>query len=446
MMIFSNDQQKAFPDRNLSKTALNSFWSPHHPWFIFLLFASYGPSIQIIGQLRFTEAILLLIGAFHAKNIWRSTARNELFFAGLFVFTAFCYGLFDFINQGITATTLKKIGTYGLLSLEFLIITWMIDKRSDRIFAALLGFCLSFVIVMTFKITIPNNSFHDHPWLVGLGEALTIIPLVLIAALPRHRLYFFSILLVVTFFHLYYGSRNLSLTTFALWALVAFAALFGSRQPKPFSWPKFLQLAVISGAGLALLITGFFVLLKGAAMPDPMAQKLTRQMDSEFSVVVTARPDVAAAMIGITKKPLLGYGSGLVDDEVFDNYAKFSSGGHYSIYIEVINHKPTRDSNPSHSHLFGAWLDAGFIAAISWVMVVIFCLRLLVIFSYFRSPIMPLTVFIAMSTIWDILFSPGPNRVEMSLALVFLFLVLYKFQYTSSSAEAKPARGSPKGK
>jgi len=66
MTIFSNDQQKAFPDRNLSKTTLNSFWSPHHPWFIFLLFASYGPSIQIIGHLRVTEAILLLIGAFHA--------------------------------------------------------------------------------------------------------------------------------------------------------------------------------------------------------------------------------------------------------------------------------------------------------------------------------------------------------------------------------------------
>ena len=40
-----------------------------HPLFLFLLFASYGPSINIIGQLRFTEIAILIIGSIYIRDI-----------------------------------------------------------------------------------------------------------------------------------------------------------------------------------------------------------------------------------------------------------------------------------------------------------------------------------------------------------------------------------------
>ena len=65
-----------------------------NPFFLLLFFASYGPSINIVGQLRVTEIILLLIGAFYIRDISRSVRRNEVFFAAIFVFTAMCYVFF----------------------------------------------------------------------------------------------------------------------------------------------------------------------------------------------------------------------------------------------------------------------------------------------------------------------------------------------------------------
>ena len=100
--------------------------------------------------------------------------------------------------------------------------------------------------------------------------------------------------------------------------------------------------------------------------------------------------------------------------------------------MENFKNKDKYMSTPSHSHLFGAWVDAGFLASIAWIFVVMFSLQLLMSTSFYRDALTPLTLFITLTMLWDIIFSPGPNRIETGLFLTFLFFAQYRIQFHKS--------------
>lgn len=403
-----------------------------NPIFLFGLFATYGPSVNIIGQLRVTEIILLLIGVLYIRDISRSVSRNEIFFAAMFVFTALCYVFFDLINQGITASTLKRAGSYILLGAVFLVITWLIAKDKRRMFAALLGFCLSFFIVYAFSITIPNNNFHDVPWLVGMGKAVMLITFVAMVCLPRLRYLFVVLIIALIITHITIGSRHLFLLTSAALFLFIFSEIFGSKMPQKFHFRQLGVLACLSLGIVSLVCVTYFSLTAINVMPEKVVERMERQINGRQGFIVTARPDVAAAIIGIAKKPLTGYGSGTVDRDIFHNYARFSSASIDSLFWENFRNKGKWTSSPSHSHLFGAWVDAGFLASIAWIIVVIFTSKTLIQTSFYRNPLTPLTVFASLTMLWDVIFSPGPNRIEVGLILALLFMAMYRMQITKT--------------
>ena len=420
LSIFSTKFGKSNFKNSIGQTD-ESIWIPIG---IFLLFLTYGPSVEIVGQLRITEIILILIGLFNFKKIMQSLGRNEIFIAFLLLLTALSYGFFDIFNQGITHTTIKRVGSYCILSALFLIITWMVNKNKNRMLAATVGFAFSFVIVWLFNITIPNNIFHATPWRLGLGESLTVVALCLPAINQRYKFISAVIFFIVVSIHLFTGSRNLSLLSFTLIFLFIFSQFFGDTKAHEFTWHKFTKLASGIVAGLCAVFAVFIFLVGSNVLPEDVERRLTRQFDSKYGVIISARPDVSASILGIAKRPFTGYGSGVVDDDVYQNYAKFISGDNPRHFRRLINEKPLWEASPSHSHVFGAWLDAGFIAAISWIFILIFCARYVVILSYLQHPMVPLGLFYLLSMIWDILFSPGPNRVEMSIGLTFLFFIM----------------------
>lgn len=403
-----------------------------HPLFLFLLFASYGPSINIIGQLRFTEIAILIIGSIYIRDIVNASRRNHVFFAVMFVFTGLCYVCFDLINHGITQITLKRAASYLLLGTEFVIIAWLISMNRNRILAALLGFCCSFLIVYTFGINIPNNNFHQVPWLVGMGKAVTLLPLIAMACLPRLRHFFIPLIIFLIIFHLMMGSRHLLLITIFTFLLLIVSEFFGHKTAQKFHFRQFGILVIISGCFLSLISITYISLTSLNVIPQKVLDRIERQVDAPYGLIVTARPEVAAAIIGITKKPLTGYGSSTLDNQIFYDYTTFQSAGNFSSFMENFKNKDKYMSTPSHSHLFGAWVDAGFLASIAWIFVVMFSLQLLMSTSFYRDALTPLTLFITLTMLWDVIFSPGPNRIETGLFLTFLFFAQYRIQFHKS--------------
>ena len=400
-----------------------------HPIFLFLLFASYGPSVNIIGQLRFTEIAILIIGGIYLRDILNAIRRNHVFFAVMFVFTGLCYVCFDLMNHGITQITLKRAASYVLLGIEFVIIAWLVSMNRNRILTALLGFCCSFLIVYAFGITIPNNNFHQVPWLVGMGKAVTLIFFIAMTCLPRLRYIFITLMIFLIYFHLMMGSRHLLVITLLTFLLFIVSEFIGHKTAQKFHFRQFGILVIISGCFLSLISITYISLTSLNVIPQKVLDRIERQVDAPYGLIVTARPEVAAAIIGITKKPLTGYGSSTLDNQIFYDYTTFQSAGNFSSFMENFKNKDKYMSTPSHSHLFGAWVDAGFLASIAWIFVVMFSLQLLMSASFYRDALTPLTLFITLTMLWDIIFSPGPNRIETGLFLTFLFFTRYRMQF-----------------
>ena len=66
---------------------------------------------------------------------------------------------------------------------------------------------------------------------------------------------------------------------------------------------------------------------------------------------------------------------------------------------------PRDDLIPSHSYIFGAWVEAGIAGAVFWLFVLGFTIRTLLKVSG-SEPLLALFAFVGFTQLWDILFSP----------------------------------------
>ena len=77
---------------------------------------------------------------------------------------------------------------------------------------------------------------------------------------------------------------------------------------------------------------------------------------------------------------------------------------------------------PTHSYLFGAWVEAGIVGAVFWLWVLLLPVKLLITMRQFNSSLRIFLGFVAFSLIWDILFSPlgAEGRVYAPYNIVLL--------------------------
>jgi hypothetical protein len=61
---------------------------------------------------------------------------------------------------------------------------------------------------------------------------------------------------------------------------------------------------------------------------------------------------------------------------------------------------------PSHSFLFGSWVYSGVVGVLLWLWLIILVIKTLVVLIRVPVAVMPLIAFIAISLLWNILFSP----------------------------------------
>jgi len=93
------------------------------------------------------------------------------------------------------------------------------------------------------------------------------------------------------------------------------------------------------------------------------------------------------------------------------------------------------DLIPTHSHLFGAWVESGFPGAIFWIWCFSLALRTLLRLFAENDRLSPLIMFIAVSFMWDILFSPYGGLARLSA--MFYVVTLMSFLAGSESRAAR---------
>ena len=410
--------------------------------FLFVLFAAYGPAFGFAGQLRYVEAALLVIGLFYYNKFIERVDVLEWKLSGLFLLTAAAQLISNVVNHAPVASSIARVGTYVLLAALIPIVAVLVNRDWRRMLAVVFGYGASYVVVW-YSGSAASDIIEQFSWRLGLGAAVTLIVVALFGLIPRARLGLALAMFGLSALHLYLSSRSLAAITVLVAILCLVSTFWGRARPAEFRTRSFAAVIVSLSLFAYLGPLAFGWMATAQLLPENLVTKNQLQAANSYGFLAAARPDTFTALYAISKRPLLGYGSGVFDAEVFSFYAEVNAASYRDAHLSrsVFKNIYSQDwlqGIPSHSHLFGAWADAGIFAALSWLFVLWIDLKMLARLWRWGHPLAPLFAFVGIATLWDILFSPGPVRLDIAIRLVIMATAFRYFAQHDATSRRLP--------
>jgi len=256
----------------------------------------------------------------------------------------------------------------------------------------------------------PSGFAVGDPWKFGYGFEITAF-LVLLATLPSMRstnLATAAILIFGAALNVYNGARSLGGACFLVGTYLLMRQIARARREQ--GSPTTFAGALFMCALLALSALGVLQIYQYCAgnglLGHAAQQKYEMQSSGRYGVLVGGRGDFLVALEAALDSPIVGHGSWAKDwryssqeDAIVKGLGYRTVGGANSWLI------------PAHSHIIGAWVDAGILGIVFWIWVLSLPLRVLMQLYATAEPLAPLIAFLAVILIWDVLFSPyGAER------------------------------------
>jgi len=410
---------------------------------VFGLFAFYGPSLTFLGQLRIVEVILL--GLLFAKFLVavRVPNRLEWWLLSLTIFTAIVFAGVGWWLESPQSAIILRAGSYLVMAAMLLSMMQLSHFKPNYLIAIILGYCASYVTCwFFFSQYLPNgDTYALVPWRLGLGFAATWAILCLIVVFPRLYPMVLPLMLVATVIHVVLGARSLGLATLACGILSAFAARASTDRVGPFRLSKVIFVCILALAFAWAALEVAVIAAEAGLLPEEMTTRMLRQYYSENGILLSARAPNYVAAVGIIERPILGFGPGNSDAELSTLYAQLSAennsdGLNTDAFLDTYLEEELGTVIPSHSHVLGAWIEAGIVGGLYWMFIMAIVVYVMVRSLKFKNPWVPMYLFLSMTTLLDIVFSPGPHRVDIALRIVVFLFAIRQFQIYDSYAAA----------
>lgn len=396
------------------------------PWVILAFLYPFSQLVmfELVGQLYLIDLLaapmlLLLLGLPDSAARLRRI-RPILILLGLWLAGQVAT---DLINGSAPADYLRgwaKIVFFGMQ----LVTLWLWLPRRRLYFVA---FAIGLGMAAYFGVP---EDYAGYEWKFGYDRALVYVGsgLLILAstALPRLRYLGPALFLAMSLFLLLQAARSAFGILFVAAVIVALALLFG-RAPalrQRLSGGVF-ALMLLAGTAVA---TGAMTIYGQAVEEGELGRdalvKYRDQTSGEVPLLLGGRTESLVSMQAIADSPILGHGSWARDP--------YYVGLHHAIKVQL--GLPVFDSArgkntliPSHSHLFGAWVEGGLGGGLFWLWVL--TLPLAALFHLFKrnEPLAPLIAYCAVALTWSVLFSPFGSTERVFVAFQ-LSLLLWTMQ------------------
>ena len=90
---------------------------------------------------------------------------------------------------------------------------------------------------------------------------------------------------------------------------------------------------------------------------------------------------------------------------------------------------------PAHSHLLGAWVEAGLMGAVFWAWILSLPVRVLIKPHGMMDYLTPLMAFVAFLLIWDIFFSPYGAELRFLTPYYVVVMMTHLRAYSGNVTE-----------
>lgn len=372
--------------------------------FCFVAPALQFVQIQAVGVLQATDLVLLaalpIAVIRHPERLRQKPVPTILTLGILWLISQVAT---DFVRRSAPEDYLRGWSKIVLILVSFTVL-WTIVCRSRRRFV-LYGIGAAIGGILTLYVH-PSDQMLDSPWKFGLSGPITMLVVICAALLEKRR--YLAVLLPMTILavvHAFENTRSLALVCL----LTAIYSLF-FRMSSAGKQGRLggTRLALLGGA-VAAGILGFTALYSHYAEQGifgEYAQQKLQAQSGEGGLILGGRSEILASGQAIVDSPILGHGSWARDR----TYTAILAENRAELGYKSFQSGENDDLIPAHSHIFGAWVEAGLAGAVFWLFVLAYAIRSLVKVSG-SEPLLPLFAFAGLVLVWDILFSPiSPER------------------------------------
>ena len=389
--------------------------------------------IRLVGRLFFSELILLGL----LPLLLLSKGRLLL---SRFPMTVLCLGLIWLFGQ--VATDLIRNTPFadysrGWAKIIFVLINFMtlyvlLYRNRRRLVLFGVGIVVGRALTYLFN---PSELTLSDPWKFGLGGAVALLFVLIAQSRTVYRVWFLPSIVVIipATISLYQGFRSLAGVCFLTAVYLFMQQLFGRRTAHGArASPAKVALIFLVGIGASLAFMQIYAYAASEGLLGrEAAYKYQRQAAGRFGLFLGGRAEIYVSSQAIMDSPVIGHGSWAKDPYYVSMLLGLERFG-YQVSERVVE----KGLIPTHSFLFGGWVEAGVLAAVFWLWVLWIDGRVLSRLFLIREPLTPLIAFVGILLLWDVLFSPfGAER----RILVPYYLVLLMFARHMILAHARPA-------
>ncbi len=300
--------------------------------------------------------------------------------------------------------------------------------------------------VLSFYVN-PNEYASAYPWKFGIGSSVTF-GIILLATYfyqrrPNAILFPVLLLLFATLLNFSLGFRSIGGMVFLAAGFVAlqYTLTSGRRRRRRLS-P--VSIAFVAMAGL-MLVTLILQLYSMAAQNGTLGLEAQNKYEMQsamtgrfgpWGLILGGRTESLASIKAIANSPIIGNGSWAKNQEyvsqMYDTLRRLGFRVNDYAYEQAL----AKGLIPSHSHFFGAWVEAGIFGAIFWFWALRKTGQAMLRLVGRPHSLTPLLAYMGISFIWTILFSPlgADGRMTSAALLAIMLMVLTEFDYSKGKA------------
>lgn len=388
---------------------------------IFAIPLSIFQEVQLAGRLFLPELILLCLipVLLWFRQGWRP-GRTMLTLLLVGVFWLIGQGATDLIRETPFADWSRGISKIVFLMLNFIGMVLLLGTSRRLWILFSLGLAAGLIIMIPSQGMVLTDL---DGWKFGGGYGIGLL-VVTLSVLPKRMGRLWAPLAALMLFaavSIYLGGRSLAGIALVSSGYLIFnhlsMHLAGSSPYRPAAMALAL---IVSGAGIFQAYQ--YSALSGLLGPE-MKSKYEKQIRrGEGNLIRGGRTESEVSLIAIADSPVIGHGSWAKSSK----YAAMAEQRAAQTGTTGVR----REDNliPTHSHLMGAWVEAGILGCLFWATLAWLCLGTLLKRAPRLDKVLPIASFALTSLLWDIPFSPFGAQARMTVALCMGLVCLLNAQ------------------
>ena len=175
------------------------------------------------------------------------------------------------------------------------------------------------------------------------------------------------------------------------------------------------------GAGSAASALVHFVTSHGLISEDARGKNESESQGT--GLLLGGRPEILVSTRAVLDSPILGHGSWAKDPKYQEMLSDMLIEQGQRGNLQEMEMSSSNGMIPAHSHLMGAWVNAGILGAVFWAFIFWRVIKGIVQVTVLRPPLAPVYAYLLVELSWDILFSPFGSTLRMYESIVIVIMM-----------------------